>query len=112
MLIDSFYDSSDSNSTSNSSRIPQGTGIAILRNRNRATSTPNKSLCPSLRYADLFADYPEVVPLELVGLSEERVEGLPHPLVVGRQRRHRERRHPQQPRLGVLQSDFSASLPF
>ena len=56
----------------------------------------------NLHDSDLFADYPEVWPLELVGLSEERVEGLAHPLEVGRQRRHRERRHPHQPRLGVL----------
>ena len=62
------------------------------------------STLENLRDSDLFADYPEVRPLELVGLPEKRVEGLPHPLEVGRQRRHREGRHPHQPRLGVLQS--------
>ena len=38
MLFDSFYDSLDSNSSYNSSKIHHGTGIVILRNRNRTTS--------------------------------------------------------------------------
>ena len=39
-----FFDSFASNSGSNCSKIPHGTGIAILRNRNRTTSCDTKRM--------------------------------------------------------------------
>jgi hypothetical protein len=54
-------------------------------------NTPTFNMHPD---REIRKDYaPEVIPLELVGFAEQRVERLAQPLPVGRQSAHSKRRH-------------------
>ena len=62
-LFHFFYDSFASDSGSNSSKIPHRSGIAILRNRNRATSSTHPSSLWHVLLADCWGGNEISIPL-------------------------------------------------